>query len=209
MHCPRCGNQLIDDDISCSSCGYMEEILGPKKQEKEVHHDQFGTSEQVVHYAGFWRRFSALILDLLILVILEALIAGFIAGTITLMFVLVKKVLDGSAIQGFVGGLGFILLTGSSWIYFVGFESSARQATPGKSFFHLMVSDLDGKRVSLGVANLRYWSKALSVLPVLGGFIMIVFSKRKRALHDLIAGTVVTKQVSFKEDKVDIPPVTQ
>jgi uncharacterized RDD family membrane protein YckC len=52
---------------------------------------------------------------------------------------------------------------------------------------------MEGQRISVFRANVRYWSKLLSALILDIGFIMIAFTKRKQGLHDIIAGTLVLK----------------
>jgi len=77
--------------------------------------------------------------------------------------------------------------------YFVGFESSAYQATPGKMALGLIVTDTDGRRISPMRAVGRYFAKILSGLILLIGFIMVAFTERKQGLHDMIASTLVVK----------------
>lgn len=77
--------------------------------------------------------------------------------------------------------------------YFVGFESSAYQATPGKMALGLIVTDSDGRRISPMRAVGRYFAKILSAMILLIGFIMVAFTERKQGLHDMIASTLVVK----------------
>jgi uncharacterized RDD family membrane protein YckC len=77
------------------------------------------------------------------------------------------------------------------WLYYTLLESSPKQATIGKFTLGLKVTDLRGKRISFWQANLRYFSRVLSLLPVLLGFILILFTRRRQALHDYVAGTLV------------------
>lgn len=86
--------------------------------------------------------------------------------------------------------LGFLI----KWLYFVGLESSILQATLGKLIFKMIVIDREGKRISFQQANRRYWSKLLSTLTLYLGFMLAGWTKRKRALHDMIAGTLVIKK---------------
>ena len=77
--------------------------------------------------------------------------------------------------------------------YFVGFESSSWQATPGKRALGLIVTDTEGRRISPARAVGRYFGKILSGLILLIGYIMIAFTERKQGLHDFLAGTLVVK----------------
>jgi len=80
-----------------------------------------------------------------------------------------------------------------AWIYFAGFESSERGATPGKRALGLRVVTGDGQRLSPRRAVWRHFAKSLSFLLVGIGLFMAGWTPRKRALHDILAGTVVVK----------------
>jgi len=85
--------------------------------------------------------------------------------------------------------LGLILV----WLYFAGLESSAQQATLGKMVLRLMVTDVDGQRLSFARASVRYWAKLVSALPLGIGFMLAEISPKKQALYDRIAGSVVVR----------------
>ncbi len=84
---------------------------------------------------------------------------------------------------------GFLL----KWLYFTLLESSVLQATLGKTFIGIRVTDEQGRRISILKANARYWAKILSVLTLGVGFLMAGFTRRKQALHDFVAGTLVVR----------------
>ena len=77
--------------------------------------------------------------------------------------------------------------------YFVGFEASEKQATPGKMALGLIVTDMTGGRISIPRALGRYFAKILSGLILFIGYIMVAFTDRKQGLHDLLASTLVVK----------------
>jgi uncharacterized RDD family membrane protein YckC len=92
----------------------------------------------------------------------------------------------------FLGMFFFVLL---QWLYFAGLESSARQATIGKSVMALRVTNLEGRRLSFGHATGRFFAKIVTgMIPFAIGYIMAAFTERKQALHDLIAATLVLKK---------------
>jgi len=51
-----------------------------------------------------------------------------------------------------------------------------------------MVTDLDGGRISFGRASVRFFGMLISTFILLIGFLMVLFTRRKQALHDIIAG---------------------
>ncbi|WP_439881895.1 RDD family protein [Pontibacter sp. MBLB2868] len=77
------------------------------------------------------------------------------------------------------------------WLYNTLLESSPKQATIGKFTLGLRVTDLRGRRISFLQANIRYFSKILSAIPLCLGFLLILSTRRRQMLHDYIARTVV------------------
>jgi uncharacterized RDD family membrane protein YckC len=144
-------------------------------------------------YAGFWVRVVAYIIDIIPLAIIAVLVA--IATG--------QPFLDTDPAAPIYGWADlFNLIIGIA--YFVGFESSAYQATPGKMALGLIVVDTDGRRISPLRSLGRYFAKIPSAMILLIGFIMVAFTDRKQGLHDYIASTLVLKgkpgEVGFDAD---------
>ncbi|PYV08295.1 MAG: hypothetical protein DMG23_13885, partial [Acidobacteria bacterium] len=74
--------------------------------------------------------------------------------------------------------------------------SSKWQVTLGKKLVGIIVTDVNGNRITFGRANARYWSKFISAVLLYIGFIMVAATRRKQALHDLCASTLVVKAES-------------
>jgi uncharacterized RDD family membrane protein YckC len=149
-----------------------------------------------MNFAGFWIRVLAYIID-----IIPLLIIGFVLALLSGEDLINT---DPSApIYSFTDLVGLIV----GIAYFVGFESSAYQATPGKMALGLIVVDTDGRRISPARAFGRYFAKILSGLILLIGYIMVGFTERKQGLHDMIAGTLVVYgkpgQVGYDPDVFD------
>jgi uncharacterized RDD family membrane protein YckC len=66
--------------------------------------------------------------------------------------------------------------------------------TIGKQALKIVVTDLEGKRIDFVKATIRYFSKIISSLILLIGYIMAAFTEKKQALHDIIAGTLVLEK---------------
>lgn len=160
MYCKKCGAQNPDDAKYCSNCGAL------LSEDKIFEVQKF-------KYAGFWRRFAAILIDSFIL--------GFSSGFI-LSLITYPTILQFSILNTFI-----------SWLYFTIFESSSKQATLGKMALRIKVTDLEGKPISFARANGRYWSKILSGMLFAIGYLMAGFTKKKQALHDIIANTLVIK----------------
>ena len=105
---------------------------------------------------------------------------------------------QGAAAQAQVGQLGAAivrvgLLAGAvAALYFVAFEASRWQATPGKRLLGLRVESTAGTRLSIGRALLRHVAGLASWFTLNLGHLLVALRGDRRALHDLIAGTRVT-----------------
>jgi uncharacterized RDD family membrane protein YckC len=136
-------------------------------------------------YAGFWKRFAALLIDMLVLVPLTAIFGGILGF------------LYGLSMAGTVEGAQFIgQITGVlvPWIYHAAFESSDKQATPGKMVLGIKVVDMEGSRISFGRATGRHFAKIISSIILMIGYLMAAFTQKKQALHDIMAGCLVVNK---------------
>lgn len=80
------------------------------------------------------------------------------------------------------------------WAYYTLLESSQKQATIGKFTLGLRVTDLRGKSITFGQANVRYFSKLLSLIPLGLGFVLMANSRRHQMLHDYVARALVVNE---------------
>lgn len=129
---------------------------------------------QSLSYAGFWARVAAYFVDFSILIVLAVAIN------------------IGSTFAGENGVMiGNIVILLINLLYWPVMESSARQATFGKSIVGIHVTDLNGDRVSFIRAFLRNLAKIISAIPLGIGYLLAAFTGRKQALHDMITNTLV------------------
>lgn len=144
-------------------------------------------------YAGFWRRFMATIVDGIILWIVVWV------ATFALQDVLPIAMEEGRVsddlwrwfVISIATQLAVSLVIG--WLYCAGFESSSWQATPGKRLLRVAVTDLAGGRISFARASGRYVAESLSSALFLIGYLVQLFTERRQALHDVLAGTLVVR----------------
>ena len=190
MHCPKCGIVMLDDEFTCSNCGYLTDIaIAANLVEVEE------TNTPIVpYYAGFWKRFLAVTLDTFFLMAGELLVLLLIYGSIALITFIGQKPLPFHMVWPFFSGFGITMFIVIHWFYFIKMESSYKQATFGKQLVRIVVTDVKEKRITMGKANLRYFSKLLSILLIFGGFVMAGLTTRKLALHDKIARTLVLNE---------------
>ncbi len=180
MKCPRCGKEHDEEARFCQYCG--RSLTGEKA----------GEISPQPRYAGFWRRFVALIIDELILAAVAVFFS--VSYLLTIMsspdFESVKITFLSNKIFSFV----------LHWLYFTLMESSASQATLGKMAIGIMVTDYRGVRISFPRANGRYFGKFLSALIFGIGFMMAGFTRKKQALHDMLAETLVVMKPRNQHD---------
>lgn len=144
-------------------------------------------------YAGFWRRFAAALIDGILMSIVSQILNAFTGANTRMQEVLLEDPTDYSGLMSVAGptwAMGFVI----QLVYFAYFESSERQATFGKQAMGLVVTDMNGNRIDMGKAVVRYLSKIISGLTLLIGYLMQPFTEKKQALHDIIAGTLVFKK---------------
>jgi uncharacterized RDD family membrane protein YckC len=186
MFCPTCGQETLEQTNFCQSCGHP---LNPEAQDRLI---------STAPYAGFWRRFAALIIDEMfisvVLVGAEAVL-GAILGT---NFGFRPGIFGGKQL-GAVLPLKFMGGTLIHWLYWAGMESSGYQATLGKMALGLIVTDLKGEPISFSRATGRYFGKFVSALLLGIGFLMTGWTGKKQALHDIMAGTLVVKKQVIDE----------
>lgn len=93
--------------------------------------------------------------------------------------------------EGVLLGVG-----GAAWVvwsiaYFVGFWSATGQ-TPGNRLLGIRVCRADdGSTLRPARALLRLIALTLAAIPLLAGFLPILFDSRRRGVHDMVAGSVV------------------
>jgi len=138
-------------------------------------------------YAGFWKRAIAYLIDAILLTFVLVLL-GFIFAVVGI----VDFNDEGQMTHN--GNLMDLLSILVSWGYFALMESSGKQATFGKMALGIQVTDYENQRISLVRATVRFFSKYLSAILLMIGFIMIAFTSRKQGLHDFIASTLVVNK---------------
>jgi len=143
--------------------------------------------------AGFWIRFFAHLLDILILVTLVNIVYLLDRYGASRGFWEPMQV-TGSA--GMTRGVDFITLVRSMFylgiypVYYITFHYLGGQ-TPGKRAFSIRVVDLDGSDITLFQSAVRWVGYLVCDFTFGLGYLMIPFSRLKRGLHDMMARTRV------------------
>jgi uncharacterized RDD family membrane protein YckC len=147
-------------------------------------------------YGGFWIRFVAFLID--------AVVLGIVLVPVRLAFAGIGlTVLHGRMDPGDLARFFVIVpaiqsvFIGANWLYEALLLSSPWQATLGKKALGLKVTDEFGNRITFLRATGRHFAKWISFMVLCIGFIMIGFTDRKRGLPDMIAGTLVMKDLRY------------
>ena len=158
-------------------------------------------------YAGFGRRLAAWFIDGFVLWLLQViLIAPVLIKLGWIQEIPAQDISDFTdeeklqylmtvlpAMMGLLTAMFF-----AAWLYYAFMESSNYGGTVGKIAIRIYVTDLEGNRISFARASGRYFGKIFSGLTLGIGYVMAAFTKKKQALHDIIAGTLVLRKPLVK-----------
>jgi len=168
VDCVNCGCSSPSESLYCSNCG--------KLFDEPVSSTDGYVAESIdsVHYMGFWIRFCAYAIDVLII--------------FSLSFIILPNI---GIQQNDLNTNLFVTIAGGIYrSVFIGLWGQ----TMGKKLLRIRVVDLDGMQPSLKAAFLRELPcKILAEFLLFIGFIWVAFDRDKQGLHDKIAGTRVVK----------------
>lgn len=164
---------------------------------------------KIYPYAGFWRRAVAFLIDSMIIGIGASILYAVVFGI--QFFRLMGQQNQQADPKNILLMMGSMLLLQVVcfvffWLYFALQESSKAQATFGKRALGIKVVGPNGERLSFWRATGRTFGKIVSNMTLYFGYYMAGFTKKRQALHDLMAGTYVV-QKSFQPDgeKPELP----
>ena len=185
-YCVQCGEELLAGAAYCRACGAPTGRPAALTLPRSA-------------YGGFWRRFLASLVDFLIvgipfwLIILALILHGEHFGYhYTSDPPAGQSPLTGGPSDPALAALEIVFAI-PSWLYDALLVSSRRQATVGQMLLGMRVTDMDGGRISFGRATGRHFAAILSGAILGIGYLMIIWTDRKQALHDIIASTLVLR----------------
>jgi len=188
--CDECGRSFPVDEMirygESMICATCKPLFFQKLKE--------GSLALTVHYAGFWIRLVAKIIDGIIVGLVNAVFSFIASFAITMIFM--SSSLEQATFHPGIIGLNilvglFQLVTDAAYdTYFVGKYA----ATPGKMACGIKIITADGGKLTYLRAFARHFAEWLSKLTLGIGYIMAGFDREKRALHDHICNTRVIKK---------------
>ncbi|MBA4537954.1 RDD family protein [Bacillus aquiflavi] len=141
-------------------------------------------NKQTVHYAGFWMRFWAYVVDLIVISSINGILVKPVFRMLDLPLVENKVFAPLTIATAIVFYLYFVLMTK----YF--------GQTLGKIIFGLKVINLNGDQLSWGTILFRELVGRFISETVLISYLIIGFLPKKQGLHDLFSDTTVIQERS-------------
>ena len=192
MYCSRCGTWAPDVAAVCSMCGTAfqkpaDAALATVPDAVAAAHAGMAAAAPMhlaaaVHYAGFWRRLAALLLDTAVMYFPYA----------------IARALLGLPLYSFNGDadthLAFRVdacFYAATWLYSALQESSRAQGTLGQRTLGLRVTDTAGRRIGFARASGRYFAHVLTLCTCSLGYLFNLWTARRQTLHDLASGCVI------------------
>ena len=178
----------LREAIARQSTGLADEIVGGARAAATRLDDR---AERIVRrpgravrpvYAGVATRGVALATDAAVTIVLFMSVVGAASLVASLVGSLRPEWLVAALLA-----CGWSLVVGT---YFVLFWSTAGQ-TPGMRLLGLRLHGPGGGPPSVGRSLVRLVGLALAIVPLFAGFLPVLFTERRRGLHDYLADTVV------------------
>jgi len=169
MLCPKCGKEIDHNAKFCQVCGVALQpppVATPVAQATPV----IAGDATPIAFASFGTRVVAWLIDIIVILLGSGIVSAITFGAGAVLF--------------FVG----------PWLYEAFMLSSEWQATVGKRAMSIVVTGIDGQRISFARATGRHFAKYISTFLLCIGYIMAAFTSKKQALHDLIAETLVVQR---------------
>jgi uncharacterized RDD family membrane protein YckC len=138
--------------------------------------------------AGLWRRWCAFLVDQLLFLAAWGIFSGWIA---LFHFAVARRPLELTELA-LLTALLVLLWFALSLAWATAFVGGCGQ-TPGMMLLGIAVVRSDGMSVGYGRAFMRALGFGLAALPLGLGFAGVLFTRRRRGLHDWLAGTRVVR----------------
>lgn len=184
-YCSECGRPFPTNQLvmlgSAAVCAQCKPVYLQRVREG-------GQGIGTRHYAGFWIRVVAMLIDALLL----AVVGFFINMPIRMLLGFHIMNTPGMIFPGLFAAFGMIALVNLAIscaysVYFI----SQRGATIGMQILGLKVIRADGSQLNPTQALGRFGAYLINSFTFFIGFIIIAFDAEKRALHDYICNTRV------------------
>ncbi|WP_396954093.1 RDD family protein [Neobacillus niacini] len=135
--------------------------------------------EYPIRFAGFWMRFWAYLLDLIV-----------VGSLVRLIIKPAFRILDISIAEFNMFAPISIASAVIFYLYFV-LMTKYLQQTLGKMVFGIKVVDLNREQLTWGTVLFREWIGRFISATIIVGYVIAAFLPKKQGLHDLFSDTMV------------------
>jgi uncharacterized RDD family membrane protein YckC len=159
-----------------------ELAAGLRRRARAVDNSVERHSAEASRYGGLVSRAIGLVVDAALAHVTFLIVAASVGLVLSLADTISPGWVEG-AIAG--GGWGVVVA-----VYFVSFWTATGQ-TPGMRIMRMRVVKADGGQLSVWRSLVRLVGLVLAIIPLFAGFLPVLVDRRRRALPDYLAGTVV------------------
>ncbi len=190
--CSQCGTAHAPEDLltigGALICANCKSISMQRLREGAVP----GGFTRTYQYGGFWIRFAAVLIDVVILSVVETVIN--LPLSLAMSGMAMARPSAPTALASMAGLLTvMIMIDFALGLLYESWFVTKKGGTPGKLALSLQVIRADGTRPGWGLSIGRHLAKFISTLTLMIGYIIAGFDDEKRALHDRICNTRVIR----------------
>ncbi len=202
---PRASDEAAAAHPSPGNAGGYSPYAAPAAAIDDVHPGAAPVYGGDVVMAGLWRRLAASFID----GVVTAMASYVLLIPLTLVFGISLSSLAENELAGAGASMSFMLLyygisLGLPMLYFAWMHSSRTQASLGKMAVGAKVVRTNGEPISFGRALLRYLAYLVFTVVTCGAGVlvsglMVAFTERKQALHDMLCDTLVVDKWAYTD----------
>ncbi len=175
-----------DGDTDLRNSQHEKALVGRQAVEQRSFLPDQKTADPM-RFAGFWMRFWAYLLDLVVVSSIDRIL-------INPIFRAMDIPLNGNSLFAPIT----IATAITFYAYFVLMTKFFGQ-TLGKMVFGLKVVGLEGKKLTWGTIIFREWIGRFISMTIFIGYVIVAFLPKKQGLHDLFADTSVVHERQMQQ----------
>lgn len=197
MQCLRCGREFEGKAALCPACfrqGRIYTIDTLMKRDEVLRSAKL--RKRVLVPAGFWLRVFAWMIDMSCIIMVGSVINQLFGNFEQPLGLEIQSLVTAGERSDLPGtgvwSLGSILLTWTilgflvGSIYYILFEASKHQATPGKTIIGLIVTDSSDLKISLPRSFIRYFTRTIWLIPMLVAILLVPFAGSGRSVAQIM-----------------------
>jgi uncharacterized RDD family membrane protein YckC len=154
---------------------------------------RYAGNEEKNNYSNFLIRITAWLIDFTIvfgsLIFIKLIPDGTNAITSLLFY---NKPIDDYILNYWVIQIAMVVVV--FWLYFALMESLSTQGTVGKMIVGIKVVNEEEEKLSFANSSGRFFLQLISLCLLGIGHIFVLFTERKRAVHDILSRSIIIKR---------------